>query len=89
MHVLILCHLMPQMHLIVRSRRLLADLSLTAIQCGDGGATAGRGAAAAFRGRRQWCPGRDAGVAAKGPHHSGYLTWDGVPPKTGTLATPV
>ena len=53
MHVLILCHLMPQMHLIVRSRRLLADLSLTAIQCGDGGATAGRGTAVALKDRRQ------------------------------------
>ena len=88
-HILLLLHLMPQMHLVERSRCILTHLSLTVIWSGDGGATAGRGAAAAFRGRRQWCPGRDAGVAAKGPHHSGYLTWDGVPPKTGTLATPV
>lgn len=46
--------------LVVRSRRLLAHLSLTVIRSGDGGATAG-GAAGAPRDRRQRRPGGRAG----------------------------
>ena len=52
-HILLLRHLLPQMHLVERSRCLLAHLSLAVTWSGDGEATAS-GAAAALRGRRQW-----------------------------------
>lgn len=42
---------MPQTHLVVRSRRLLADLSLTVIRSGDGGATTGRGTSSSTEGQ--------------------------------------
>jgi hypothetical protein len=69
--------------LVVRSRRLLAHLSLTAIRSGDGGATAG----AAPRGSRRPGGRRDSGSAGSPwwtPHpERGPQSWEPRPPPQG------